>query len=110
MRPQHFRQRPRLARDLAAIAGIAAIEIGETADADRMMVAPGEQRRARRRAHRGGVEARIAQAFGSELVDGPRLDRRAVAAEIGKSHIVEQDDQDVRRALRRFRRRRPPGF
>ena len=57
VRPQHFRQRPRLARDLAAIAGITAVEIGEAADADRMMVAPGQQRRARGRAHRGGVEA-----------------------------------------------------
>ena len=110
VRPQHFRQRPRLARDLAAISRVAAVEIGETADADRMMVAPGEQRRARRRAHRGGVEARIAQAFGGELVDGRRLDGRAIAAEIGESDIVEQHDENVRRALRRLCRLRPPGF
>jgi hypothetical protein len=31
-------------------------------------------------------------------VDGGRGDRRAVAAEIGKPDIVEQDDQDVWRA------------
>ena len=104
VRPQHFRQRARLARDLAAISRVAAVEIGEAADADRMMVAPGKQRRARRRTHRGGVEARIAQAFGGEPVDGRRLDRRAVAAEIGKADIVEQHDEDVRRALRRLRR------
>ena len=103
VRPQHFRQRPRLARDLAAIAGIAAVEIGEAADADRMMVAPGQQRRARGRAHRGGVEAGIAQAFGGEPVDGRRPDRRAVAAEIGKADVVEQHDEDVGRALRRLR-------
>ncbi len=108
VRPQHFRQRARLARDLAAISGVAAVEIGEAADTDRMMVAPGEQRRARRRTHRGGVKARIAQAFGREPVDGRRPDRRAVAAEIGKSDIVEQHDENVRRALRRFWRLRPP--
>ena len=78
VRPQHFRQRPCLARNLAAISGIAAIEIGETADADRMMVAPGEQRRARGRAHRGGMKAGIAKTFGGELVDGRRFDGRAV--------------------------------
>ena len=110
VRPQHLRQRARLARDLAAIAGIAAVEIGEAADADGMVVASGQQRCARGRAHRGGVEAGVAQAFGREPVDGRRPDRRAVAAEIGKADIVEQHDQDVGRAGRRFRRCRPPGF
>src|ERR1044072_8188872 len=46
---RHLGGRPRLARDLPAIAGIAGIEIGEAPDPDRMMVAPGEQRGARRR-------------------------------------------------------------
>ena len=105
---QHFRQRAGLARDLAAIAGIAGVEVGEAADADRMVVASGQQRRARRRAHRGGMEAGIAKAVGRELVDGRRPDGRAVTAEIGKADIVEQHDQDVGRALRRLCRARPP--
>ena len=96
------------ARDLAAIAGIARVEIGEAADADRMMVASGQQRRARGRAHRGGVEAGVAQAFGREPIDGRRPDRRAVAAEIGKADVVEQHDQDIGSAGRRLQRRRPP--
>ncbi|GAA0000873.1 hypothetical protein BRDID11002_08730 [Bradyrhizobium diazoefficiens] len=108
--PQHLGERPRLARDLAAIAGIAGIEIGKAPDADRMVVAPGEQRRTRRRAHRRGVEAGIAQALRSEPVDGRRLDGRSVAAEIGEADIVEQHDEDVRRALWRPRCLRPPGF
>ena len=49
VRAQHFGQRAGLARDLAAIAGIAQIEVGEAADADRMMVAAGQQGRARGR-------------------------------------------------------------
>ena len=102
VRPQHLGQRAGLARDLAAIAGIAAVEIGEAADADRMVVAAGQQRRARGRAHRGGMEAGVAQAFGREPVDGRRLDRRAVAAEIGKADIVEQHDEDIGRARRRL--------
>ena len=63
MRLQHLGQRPGLARDLAAISGIAAVEIGEAADADRMMIAAGEQRRARGRAHRGGMEAGVTHAL-----------------------------------------------
>ena len=108
VRAQHFGERPGFARDLAAIAGIAAVEIGEAADADGMMVAPRQQRRARGRAHRGGVEAAVAQAFGGQPVDGRRPDRRSVAAEIGEADIVEQHDQDVGRAGRRLLRRRPP--
>ena len=42
MRPQHFGERSGLAGDLAAIAGIAAVEIGKAADADGMVVAPGQ--------------------------------------------------------------------
>ena len=102
VRAQHLGERAGLARDLAAIAGIAGIEIGEAADADRMMVAAGEQRRARGRAHRRGVEAGIAQAFGREPIDGRRPDRRAVAAEIGEADIVEQHDEDVGRTRRRL--------
>ena len=107
---QHLGERARLARDLAAVAGIAGIEIGEAADADRMVIAPGEQCGARRRAHRGGVEAGVAQTFRGEPVDGRRLDARAVAAEIGEADIVEQHDEDVRRARGRLRGLRPPGF
>ena len=108
VRAQHLGDGAGLARDLAAIAGIAGIEIGEAADADRMMVAPGEQRRARGRAHRRGVEARIAQALGRQPIDGRRRDRRAVAAEIREADVVEQDDENVGRAARRPGRVRPP--
>ena len=57
VRPQHLGDRSGLLRDLAAIAGIAAVEIGEAADADGVVIASGQQRRARRRAHRRGVKA-----------------------------------------------------
>jgi hypothetical protein len=107
---QHFRERAGFARDLAAIAGITRVEIGETADADRMMVASGQQRGARGRTHRGGMKARIAQPLARETVDRRRPDLRAVAAEIGKTDVVEQHHQDVGRASRRPRRRRPLWF
>ena len=107
---QHFRQRSGLARDLAAVAGIAGVEIGEAADTDRVMVAAGQKCRARGRAHRGGVKARVTQALGRKLVDARGLDRRAIAAEIGKADVVEQHYEDVGSPCRRLWRRRPPGF
>ena len=57
MDAQHLGERPRLTRDLAAVAGIAGIEIGKAADADRVMIASCQQRGARRRAHRRGVKS-----------------------------------------------------
>ena len=70
-----------------------------------MVIAAGQQRRARGRAHRSGVEAGVTQAFGGEPVDGRRPDRRAVAAEIGEADVVEQHHENVRRAVGRLQRR-----
>ena len=61
VRTQHFGERARLLRDLPAIARKAGIEIGEAPHADRMMVAPGQQRRARRRTHGGRMETGVTQ-------------------------------------------------
>ena len=110
VRAQHLGQGAGLVGDLAAIAGIARIEIGEAADAHRMVVAAGQQRRPRGRAHRRGVEAGVAQAASGDGVDGGRGDGRAVAAEIGEADIVEQHDQDVGGAFRALRRGRPIGL
>ena len=107
MRAQHLRQRARLAPDLAAIAGITAVEIGEAAHADRMVIAPRHQRGAGGGAHRGGVEAGIAHPARRDRVDRRGADRRAVAAEVREADVVEQDDDDVRRPLRRARRAGP---
>jgi hypothetical protein len=107
VRPQHLGDGAGFACDLAAIARIAAVEIGEAADADGVMIASGQQCRTRRRAHRRGVEAGIAQARRRESIDGRRRDRRTVAAEIREADIVEQNDEDVRRAFWRAGRGRP---
>ena len=102
MRAQHLGKGAGLARDLAAIAGIAAVEVGEAAHADRMVIAAGQQGRPRRRAHGGGVEAGVAQALRPATINSRRRDRRAVAAEIGEADVVEQNDQNIRRAGRRL--------
>src|SRR5262249_42947667 len=74
------------------------IEIREAADSNRVVIAPGQQRRTRRRAHGRGVEAGVAQSLRSQTIDRWRFDWRPVAAEIRKPHIVEQHDQDIGRS------------
>ena len=82
---------------LVQIAGIAfrSVAVGEDADAGLMRMQAGQQRGARRAAAGGVVELRIAQAVGRQAIQVGRLDLAAVTADIGKSHVVVEDDQDV---------------
>ena len=108
LRAQHLGQRAGAPRHAAAGAGEAVVPVGETAHADGMVIAPGEEAGARRRAQRGGVKAGVAQARRRERVDGGGRDLGAVAAEVGVADVVEHDDQHVGRAGGRAARLRPP--
>jgi len=71
----------------------------QQAHADHVVVAPGQQRRSRGRAHCRGVEVRVGQP-----VLGQRIERRgarpaAKGAGRAVAHVVEQDPDDVRCAL-----------
>ena len=66
-----------------------------------MVVASGQQRLARRRAQRGGVEAVVLQAARRQLLRVRRLAGAAEGARRAEAGVVDQDDQDVRRALGR---------
>ena len=57
---------------------------------------PGHQRRPRRAAEGTVVELREPDAFRRQPIQVRRLNLAAVAAEIGKAHVVGQDDDDVR--------------
>ena len=84
-----------------AVAGRRGRDLGDAAHADGVVVAPGQQRRAGRRAQRGRVEAGVLEAVGGQPLECRRSWRateRAVRAEAG---IVDEDEQDVRRPLRR---------
>ena len=79
-------------------------DLGDTAHADRMVVAAGEQRLPRRRAERGRVEPVVLQAVVSErsavgVLHGPP---NALAAR--EADIVDQHDQHVGRTGRRPQR------
>ena len=83
--------------DVAVVAG------GELRDAGkrrRVMVAAGYERRARRAAERGRVKVVVAKAFRGQLVHRRRGDAAAERAVLTEPAIVDQDEQDVRRALR----------
>ena len=107
VRSQHLGDGAGFLGDLAAVARKSGIEIGEAADAHRMMVAAGQQRRTRGRAHGRRMEAGVAQATLGNRIHRGCGDRRAVAAEVGEADIVEQDDQDVGSPFRAPGRVRP---
>ena len=93
--------------DDAVVAGEAGRRLGDDAEADRVVVAAGDQRRPRRRAQRGRVEVGVAQPVGGDAVQRRRRDDAAEGGRRGEADVVGHDQQDVRRALRRHDARRP---
>ena len=89
--------------DLAPVARVAHGQVGHPTHAVAVVVAPGEQARAGRRAQGGGVEVGQPHASGGQGVDHRRVDVGAVAAQLGEAHVVEHDQHHVGRARRRLR-------
>ena len=87
-----------------AVAGRRGGHLGDAAHADRVVVAPGQQRLARRRAQRGGVEAVVLQPVRRQPLGGRRVARAAEGGRGAEAHVVDQDDQHVGRALGRAQR------
>ena len=94
--------------DDAVVAGEAGGLLGNHAEADRVMVASGDERGARRRAERGGEHPVVAQPVGRDAVHGRCRDDAAERARHGKAGVVRHDQQHVGRAFRRHHARRPP--
>ena len=88
----------RFVRQVAPIAGIARVHVGQPAHPRRMVVEPGQEGRACRAAHGGGAEVRIAKPARRQRIDVGRRDFRTVAAEIGEAHIIQDDRHHIRRA------------
>ena len=108
--PQRFGDGGCGQRHVARIARKAGIVGGQPAGCYRMRIAAGEQGRARGRADRMRGVVVKAQPAGGNRVDVGRLDVGAIAAEIGKAHVVHVDDDDVGAAGFGFRDRLPPGL
>ena len=86
-------------------------DLGDTAHADRMMIAAGQQCLTRRRAQRGGVEARELQPALRQLREVRRLARTTERTGGAVAHVVNKDHKHIGRALRRAQvvNRREPG-
>ena len=94
-------------RDDAVIPGETARTLGDVAHVHRVVVAAGQHGRPRRRAERRGVELVEPQTVLRHPVEcrsGHRPTERAAGAE---AHVIEKDQDDVRRILARQRDGRP---
>ncbi len=99
LRLRHLGDRRRRLVQHPGVAGVAHREVGQHAHAGRVVVAPGEQAGARRRAQRRHVEVGVAQSLGREAVGGRGRDVGPEAAEVGPAEVVVEDVDDVRGAL-----------
>ena len=116
---EHLGHQRAAARNLPGIAVPVVGQLGDLTVADLVMIAPGQQRRPRRRTHRGGMEPVVADPLGADPVHRPGGYLAAEGCRQTRAGVVDQHDHDVRRILvqprrydARFVRRllqRPPG-
>ena len=99
-----------LGADHGIVARIAGGLLRDDAEADRVMIATGDQRRPRRRAQRGGMELRVAQPHLRDPVHRRRRDHAAERARNAVTLVIGHDEKDVGRALGRHHLRRPIGL
>ena len=79
------------------------------AETNVVRIATRHERRPRGRAQRGGMEVVETKAVRRKSVDGRRLDQPAEGlAELGEPHIVEQEDENIRRLWMGADRLGPP--
>src|SRR5262245_55144581 len=78
------------------VPGRAGRDLGDATHPDRVVVPTAQQRRSGRRAERRGMEARVLQAVGGQLLERRRLARAAERAGCAEADVVDQDHQHVR--------------
>ena len=87
-----------LDRDDRVVTGEAGGDLADHTEAHRVVVAPGDQRCARRRAEGGGMEVRVAQAALGDAVERRGRDHAAEGAGRAEAVVVGHDQQHVGRA------------
>ena len=95
-------------RDDAGVAVEIERSLRDGARADALVIAPGQERRPRRRADRGRVELIEDDAVVGEARQCRRVDLAAKRVGQAKADVVEEDNQDVRRVGRKMVRLRAP--
>ncbi len=101
---ERHRERRLGVRAQRAVAGRRRRRLGDAAHAHRVVVAPGEERLAGRRAQGRGVEPVVAQAARREALRRGRRARAAECARGAEPDVVEEDDEDVGGTLGRQQR------
>ena len=96
---QYLRQKPVLEGNVAVVAGKPSGYFGDPGHRVRVMIPPGQHACPRRRAKRRCVHVVIDEAVRRERVEVRRVDRAAVATELAKPCVVQDEEQHVGRAL-----------
>ena len=91
------------------VAGEAGGRLGDRRRVDGVMVAAGDQRRARRAAQGGGVKLRVAEATLGERFEDRCLAGAAEGARGSEADVIEEDQKDVGGAFRSLERLREVG-
>ena len=110
LREQDLGEEAVLERHVAVVTGEPGGELGDTRHRVGVVVAAREDARTTGRAQSSRVHVVVAQSVLRQLVEIRRLDRAAVAPELPESGVVEHDEDDVRRSLRRPCRGEPGRF
>ena len=97
-------ERCRGVRPDRVVAGCRRRDLGDAAHAHRVVVAAGEERLARRRAERRGVEAVVLETVRRETLGNGCRHGPPNALEAREADVVDQDDEHVRRSVRRSQR------
>ena len=93
---EHLGHQGAAARDLPGVAVPVVGQFGDLPVADLMVIAPGQQRRPRRRTHRGGMEPVVTNAFRADPVHRRGTHLTAERRWQTRPSIVDQNDHDVR--------------
>jgi hypothetical protein len=109
MLQQHLREKAVFEGDVAVAARIARRPLGNAGHSVRMMVAPGQNAGAGRRAECRGVHVVEQQPLRGEGVDVRRLDGASIAAHLAEAGIILHDEQNIGRAGLGSQRLRPSG-
>ena len=86
---EHLGERRRCSRDHARIAVPIHGALGDGARPDALMIAPGQQRRARRRTNRSRVEGVVADPLIGDARQRRRMDRAAIGVGKPKAHVIQ---------------------
>ncbi len=92
---QHFADGCSGLRDHAVVTGKAGSPLDQKARSAIVMIAPREQRRARRAADRGGVEAVVTQAARGEFVECRCGHGATEGAHLSEANVVQQNDDNI---------------